>query len=335
MKRFHIHVLVDNTNEYVENFRKLLNALNFKEKTTYEVTIDISALGKIKPDVFLELVKIEQDYGKCHQAIFKNTLSCRYCQLNRRAIQSILRHGFEVVIQYEGIIEEKNKKLENKIKELHRKSIPYNLNINCATNEICSNFEILCKTSYYFQIENLIHTKIDLINEFDRWCLIENDCYSLKTFEDILCGTLLGYTHRDCKHSSCLGKRIGMKSNGDLYFCHSYDKISYLKNVSDVKVYSDIFESEQFGNLLLNSLKKRDKCSECERFLICQSGCPLLFDEKENKDCNEAKYCDLVQHIKNYLYEKLEIKHEIPQNPVIRKMILVSIAYKGKFEIRT
>lgn len=333
MRRFFIHISIDDTNEYIHNFQKLLDVLSFDEKTTYEITIDVSNLKKLNTDVILELVKAEQEYGKAHKAIFKNTLSCQYYQLDRKIVRCILRHGLDVLIQYCGKIE-KNKQLEKTIRKLQKKYIPHYLNVKCSPEDIYSNYENLKTTTCAFEIEDAIASDIDLVKEFDAWCMQENNCHTFKTFEDILYRLLLGYTHRDCRHSSCLGKRVCMKSNGELYFCHSYDKNTYLKNISEVKGFSDIYESKFFGSTLLTSLEKRNKCVECDNFAVCQSGCPLSSLNKSN-ECNETRYCELIQHIAKYLHEKLDIKHELPQNPIIRRIVLVSIAYKGKVEINT
>ncbi len=333
MRRFSIHISTDDTRECITNFKKLLDAVASDEKTTYEITVDVSGMEKAISDTISKLIKAEQEYGEGHKAIFKNIISCQYHQLNKKVLGCILRYGADVIIQYFGN-PEKDKDLFKAIKKLQKQNIPYYLNVICESDEVCDSYLNLKKTSCAFEIANVLSADIDLIKEFDDWCAQESCCPTFKTFEDILYRLLLGYTHRDCRHSSCLGKRVCMKSNGDLYFCHSYSESAFLKNVSEVKGLSDIFESDNFGKVLFQSLEKRNKCKGCSGFSVCFSGCPLL-TEGSDTGCTEEKYCKLVSHIAEYLHEKLDVKHELFENPVIRKMVLVSIAYKGKLEINT
>jgi len=330
MRRFSLHITIDNSQECISNFEKLLGILSFDEKTIYEVTIDITQLNKSHSDVISSLIGCEQNYGKTHKAIFKNTICCKYSQLNKRVFDCLLRYGIDINIQYEGAFSI-DKKLDKTINKIQRKRIPYCLHIDCPNEDVKASLQKLIGLKYVFEIENAINSDVDLIKTFDEWCQTETECYTFKTFEDILYKLLLGYTHRDCKHSSCLGKKVSMNAKGKLYFCPVQNELSYLKNISSVNKFSDMYESKNFENVLVSSLQRRNHCVECESFSVCQSGCPMAHGIEDS--CGEEKYTELLQHIAKYLHKKLEVDNKLPQNPIIRRIVLVSVAYKGKLEI--
>jgi len=333
MKRYSIHLSIDNTDAYIVNYKKLLTLLSFDETTHYDVTIDATSLKYISYKHLADLILTEQEFGRAHKAIFKNMLNCSYELIDRQLLRTILRYGLEVIINIDGKFEE-NKKLTQIIHKLKKNNVPYYLNISCDIDDVEFNYNALRKTDYNFEIENSIKSTLNLINEFDKWCVQKENGFSFKTFEDILFRLLLGYSHRNCRYDSCLSKIISLSSNGNLYFCHINNELTFLKNISEVEQYLDIFEQQNFKEVLFKSLSKRKDCLNCSDFSICHSGCPLQYNNSIN-NCHERNYAELVHHIAEYLNKILIVGNILPCNPTIRRIVLVSIAYKGVIEINT
>ena len=333
MKRYSIHLTIANTDDYLANFKRLLSLLSFDETTHYEVTIDASSINHLPPKLLSDLILIEQEYGRTQKAIFKNILSCSTELITRHVLRTTHRYGLEVILNIAGKYQE-NKKQARIIHKLKKYNIPYYLTISCDADDVEYNYNALSKTDYVFEIENSIRSGLNLIKIFDEWCAQKENCFTFKTFEDILFRLLLGYTHRNCRYDSCLNKKISLDPDGNLYFCHINNELTFLKNISEVDQYLDIFEKHNFKVVLLKSLTKRTGCLNCSDFSLCHSGCPLQYDNNIN-NCNEENYKELVHHIAEYLNKHLNVEHQLPCNPIIRRIVLVSIAYKGVIEINT
>ena len=76
-----------------------------------------------------------------------------------------------------------------------------------------------------------------------------------------------------CAFTSCLGKTLYVKANGDLYFCPQHLEFSAIGNTKD-EGYP--FDHETFLTVLKRQIEKRDNCKkDCKYYAACRGGCAM------------------------------------------------------------
>lgn len=114
------------------------------------------------------------------------------------------------------------------------------------------------------------------IDCFDKWLLDKDTGIPLVPHYLYVLNALGEPTESDCAHTSCLTKWLCIYPNGDLYPCGKGCPNEFkLGNINNVEKISDSFSSEGFRNILLGTIKRREKCMECELYKYCNGGCSI------------------------------------------------------------
>ena len=132
----------------------------------------------------------------------------------------------------------------------------------------------------------------------------------------------------DCAHTSCLTKWICMYPDGSLYPCaKACPKKFCLGNIDEIKSIDDAFKTDGFKNILIGSIKRREKCASCEIFNFCNGGCSVdAFYEKgieENGGDSCRYYKEVFGHVSSEIQRILDEKPDLDRyNPFVKEAIL-------------
>ena len=213
----------------------------------------------------------------------------------KEQLQRIINHLSDSKINIYWLID------SNKIKVRHIFKILNNINSLCKDKGILvhNEIEVKNKTLSYFTKLLLKHIPITMYEDKK----IDNN--------DIAC---LLYSNKPigCSFNSCLGKTIYIKIDGKSSICPYSNGVS-LKKIEEGDEIKDVYNTDSFKLLMINQIKKREKCkAECELFDLCLGGCPLDNCETE---------CTIL--------ELLKTRNDEEKNNIEQKAKHLSNLYKG------
>ncbi len=83
-------------------------------------------------------------------------------------------------------------------------------------------------------------------------------------------------TPSDCAHTSCLTKWLCVNPDGSVYPCaKACPREFYMGNVNEVGSIGELFQSDGFKNVLIGSIRRREKCAQCPVYRYCNGGCSM------------------------------------------------------------
>jgi uncharacterized protein len=139
----------------------------------------------------------------------------------------------------------------------------------------------------------------------------------------------LGVLSGMCSTTSCLGKWLDMDAKGNLRVCGQTDNKEFIiGHIDNVDSLQEVFNSENFNNLIIKSMERRNICKQtCKFFKQCQGGCIFrnIMDGGYNKlngnNCLVFKriYDHISKTIRQYL---LDGKPLADLNPIVKNIIL-------------
>lgn len=124
-----------------------------------------------------------------------------------------------------------------------------------------------------------------------------------------------------CDHCGCLSNWISINHDGTLYPCtRSYPACYCLGNIKDINKLEEAFLCENFKQLLIGSIERRNQCrNNCEYYSVCLGGCnndAIAKGDITKPDGFKCKvYREIFPHFKQYLQNNsLAIKNKIVLN---------------------
>lgn len=130
-----------------------------------------------------------------------------------------------------------------------------------------------------------------------------------------------------CKYTSCLGKWIGVRYNGDIVPCNRYFPPEYsYGNVWDYNNISEAFNSNGFKKLLSEATERRKKCIDCPIFNYCSGGCNNIALNENGITNNMGSNCKISISIYQYVFKEfITYKNNLKKcnlnNPRIKTII--------------
>ena len=249
------------------------------------------------------------------------TLACRFEQLSELHLRSLAKKRFNIKLLLDDAAQLQTfSKIAKQVARFFPKaevfvnkqpvSIP---NLTCDI-DIPLRFD--CKNGVDDILKNL----------FNDW-LFSKQAVEIKNFTDML-KLILMKERNGCEYNSCLGHILSVDSSGMVYWCKHNRPETVLGHIDDCKTLSDFFNSGQFENYLDIHYQKREYCnSNCNRYEICQGGCPLNCDLSQKEKCSEENFIAVIDHITNELRRGIGLGDLSLFNKHARTIILNAIAY--------
>ena len=165
----------------------------------------------------------------------------------------------------------------------------------------------------------------NFVTFFKYWAL-DTDCnINVSTCLDLV--RLVVNEHAGvCTYNSCLGKWLCFDSNGHIYPCDRLCLDTYdLGYINDIKCIDDVFQNQNFINLLNDSIKRREKCiSTCDYFKNCYGGCNanaiLGMENGNNISCYIQK--GILKGVKDYIVALSQTQNFDNINSSLRKILV-------------
>lgn len=295
---------------------------------------------------FRELFSLEKKI-LLNQSV-KNSIQTNASLLTKEYINFFNENNVDIGVSFDGpyndLLREKTLIVENKLKILHSKKSQYGILTVVTSQTINKLIEIYeyfktnnnnFKFAYIFESGSAKHNKHLLIDDqiyvenvikfFDYW-IMDCDCnIHVDNFEKFINMSIFNGAG-ECEYSSCLFHFLSLDSNGNFYPCgRSYTEDYKLGHIDDFKKVENIFESENYKKLLIQSIKRREICKDtCDLFIFCQGGCNNNALMENGITNNNGFSCKTFRKIfKHVIYRLNQIKeHQIAiTNPFLINLL--------------
>ncbi len=143
---------------------------------------------------------------------------------------------------------------------------------------------------------------------FDRWLTDKDTEIPLIPHYLYILNALGEPTESDCAHTSCLTKWLCVYPNGDLYPCGKGCPTDFrLDNVDNMERISDAFNTDGFRNILMGTIKRREKCmSECDLYRYCNGGCSIDAHYETGIENTGGDSCRIFREVFGHVLESVE-----------------------------
>ena len=166
------------------------------------------------------------------------------------------------------------------------------------------------------------------IEMFETWIHDKDTQIPVMPFNQYVQSALNSPNVSDCAHSSCLTRWICVYPDGSVYSCGKPCTDAYLMgNINEVSTIDELFKSEGFRRILVDSIARREKCKSCEIFPKCGGGCTV--DAMTDGDVTSpggftcTVYKKLFSHIAATMVRIISQKEDLSQyNRFIRDAVI-------------
>lgn len=180
--------------------------------------------------------------------------------------------------------------------------------------------------THHRELEVSVDDYIEAFTDFFKYWLQDTNC----NINAITCHEyikLILYNRAGvCTYNSCLGNWLCIDASGDIYPCDRLAVSDFrLGNIRSIDKISDVFMSENFINLIKNSISRRNSCSStCEYYSMCYGGCnasaALGGNISQNTNISCRMHKGIISGIQEVV-EKIPTYSEDIVNPILKKII--------------
>ncbi len=147
---------------------------------------------------------------------------------------------------------------------------------------------------------------IDSINAFFDYWLEDKECNIRLRYFEMFINFMLFQQKNVCSITSCLGRWIGIKYDGEIVPCNRYFPKEYsFGNVWKYEQIDQGFESEGFIKLISESIERREKCKSCNIFDMCAGGCNNVALVEGGVSKNGGDSCKILQGVYKHINERM------------------------------
>lgn len=270
-------------------------------------------------DFFKDVVDLEREYS-CK---LKNSIQSNLTVLTDDMADFFVANNFNISSSFDGINNRFTRGSDERILQGRQKIV--NRGSKCGIIMVVSNKNIdtLIESYQYFN-ENGINfslnlylpqqgdendsLKLDLgtavtrINElFDYWLNDKKAKVNIRYFSNIL-DYIFFKKKTLCTYTSCLGRWIAIRYNGDIVPCNRTFPDEYIYgNVHDYGDIGEAFESDGFKRLIQEAIVRRNKCKDCQVFDFCNGGCNNVALNENGITNNQGLSCKILISVYNHI----------------------------------
>lgn len=295
-------------------------------------------------DFYVKAFEIIEKHKKNHNVTFG--IQSNGFFMNEKFQELMRKHKIQPAISFDGpgelnSLRDKTQEVTKKIFELRDNGFHVNL-LGVVTTENVENmieyYEFVKKNNVRLKLnpvfksgsakdnpEYLLDSKVYIHNLkklFRHWIVDEKP---ISHFDPLFNLTQMALQNRghSCSQNSCLGHWVGIDHNGDIYPCgRSYTEEYRLANINDIDKISDAYTTDNFKNLLIKAIERRDYCiKHCKLFSVCQGGCnnDCLVAGDITKPCKFT--CDVYKKMLPYIKKYVEEHKDKIKNPDVLYII--------------
>lgn len=350
----HFNDMYKMTYERLEHIMKIVIP-NFKRVNFIWHGGEPLLMGK---EFYQKVLDFEEKYN-LNNCKITNSFQSNLTLLTDESAKFYVNNGFTFGTSYDGF--ENDKTRHQSEKTLNGREILKKNNSKCGCIMVISkaNIDTLIE-SYCFFNENKIDYKMnsyiktdnseiskslqlgeeEFVNAitklYDYWIKDIHCEIAVNPFMNIIKYILFKEKY-SCSQKSCLGKWLGIRSDGTVTNCNRFYFPKYVygnvDNFSDIR---EAFNSEGFKNILSESIMRRKKCMSCEIYDYCNGGCNNVAMFENGIENNGGFSCVTRRQILRYIYSSFEnIKFKNPtelQNNYNPKIVKLILKYQEKIQ---
>ncbi|MBR2255408.1 MAG: radical SAM protein [Candidatus Methanomethylophilaceae archaeon] len=299
---------------------------------------------------YKQVIELEEKYFGKNSFRYGNTIQTNGLNLNRRLMAYCREKAINIGVSYEGpynsVLREGD--VQKSLDSLSSKDNKYSVSATISSGTVSHQKEIY----EYFRDRG---TNISFSPVIPAGCAACNGTvpdadeyirHSIETFDEWLYDSeskvpliphylyILNYlgepTPSDCAHTSCLTKWLCVYPDGSLYPCGKACPEEYrMGNINDMASLDEAFSSEGFRNILLASVKRREKCAQCEISRFCNGGCSMDAYYETGTENNGGDSCRIFKALFGHI--SVEIQKILDEQPDMSKYnLFVRDAIVGK-----
>ena len=296
-------------------------------------------------DFFKEAVELQKTYPTVK---INNRIQSNLTLLNDEWIEFFKENSFKVGSSHDGIQNEqtrgKSDRIMNSVMALKNAGLTHGV-ISVISNK---NVDSLIEDYEFFKEKGLNYTtnvyvsSPDSIDDplelepqyaiakfcelYNYWLNDTDSGVHLRFFELYIDYFLFG-ERNVCAYSSCLGRWMGLKNNGDIVPCNRSFPAEYsYGNIYNYSKIQEAFESDGFKNLLFHSIQRREKCKTCNAYEMCVGGCNNVAYNQGGVTENGGNFCTIFKGVYEYVFDSINYLKSADDlssiNKVIRDKIL-------------
>lgn len=298
-------------------------------------------------DFYHEAIKLQKAYGDIR---VKNRIQTNLTLINDQWIDFFIDNDFGLGSSFDGVNNDLTRGYSDVIMSnsnlLQKRGVKHsfimvvsNLNIDTliesylffkARNKgFTINMYVPTNKDDNFKLELEPNYTINKLNEFfDYWLYDTNTNISIRYFQMFIDYILL-HKKNICCFTSCLGRWIGIKYDGEIVPCNrNFPKEYSYGNIWEYEKIDEAFESDGFIRILSESIERREKCKNCRIFDMCAGGCNNVALVEKGIKQNGGNSCIILQGVYDHIYNKLNElkagKSNLSVNPFVQKTLEAS-----------
>lgn len=295
---------------------------------------------------YKEVIGYEEKYFGKNSMRYGNTINTNGLLLNKRFMAYCREKKINVGISYEGPYNNvlRAEDLERTLSKLSDKDNKYSVGVTVSKDTADKQKEIYeyfrdrtvtismspvigagCGRPYVPDTEEFIKGSIEA---FDDWLFDNKVPVPLMPYYLYIRNYLGDPVPSDCAHTSCLTKWLCMYPDGSLYPCaKACPKEFCMGNIGDIGTIAEAFQTEGFRNILVGSIKRRDKCASCEIFKFCNGGCSVDACYENGIEENGGDSCEaykaIFKHVAGEIQKILDEKPDLDRyNPFVKEAVI-------------
>ena len=295
---------------------------------------------------YKEVMALEEKYFGKDSMRYGNTINTNGTLLNKRFMAYCREKKINIGVSYEGPYNNilRAEDLEKTLNTLSNKENMYSVTSTVSKETVDKQKDIYryfrekditvslspvigagCGKPYVPDTDDFVNGSIAT---FDDWLHDSTSRVPLMPFYLYIRNYLGDPTPSDCAHTSCLTKWICLYPDGSLYPCaKACPKEFCLGNIDQVGSIADAFQSEGFRNILVGSIKRRDKCASCDIFKFCNGGCSIDAYYENGLEENGGQSCEsyrrIFKHVSSEIQRILDEKPDMDgYNPFVKDAVI-------------
>jgi len=171
------------------------------------------------------------------------------------------------------------------------------------------------------ELDLIVPDTIERIIEFFNYWINDSNAIHVTYFERFI-RFVVGEENTVCKYTSCLGKWIGIRYDGQIMPCNRYFSPEYtFGNVMDYTEIGEAFISDGFKKLLSQAISRRQKCTDCSVYTFCCGGCNNDAFNYGGVENNNFPECEILKAIYIYIEDYITQNRNNISNPIVNDLI--------------
>ena len=274
-----------------------------------------------------EIYRILDEFSKQHDIVFKKYIACRLQNYSRTSLKAVKKHRFYLEVLIKDVLFD-IELLKRISKTLIKNKQSHKYIADVSADKQMTVYNVFAEVGLPLNFKHINYTD-EMISLFPKW-LQDKKAIPLNIFDYILRLILLRDNMHNCCYSSCLGKNVYFRQNGDISFCTLFPVETVIGNVNNLTCFNEIYHNEKFIDVLQGATEQRNNCiATCGNYAYCQGGCPL-----NSNMCTNQNYIKLVELAQKELINVLQSNDLSKYNSCVKSAVYDSLAFNSTFNIK-